>query len=305
MASNGRLQYNKLELVTETITPSKAKKMLAEGNVDNRAMRRTVVDRYARDMRNGNWKLTSDSIKFNGDGTLIDGQHRLQACVEANTSFKTAVARGVEVEAREAMDTGLRRTFADVLAWKGETSVTSVAAAIRMGYRWQHGNVFGQSFGAFSHAEGLDWYSRNPSIRKTISLSMRLRNHLKLPPPALSAFLHRINQLDPDQADAFIAQLDLGEGLVKGDPVYALRSWLQGQMAKHAAARLNADFYLAVLIKSWNYWAQGEPLEIVSFKRGGTFKESMPKLLDFEGSPVPMVDELDEPVEIPVPEEYR
>jgi hypothetical protein len=109
------LQYNKLKQVTETITPTKAKKILAETNVDNRSMRRTVVERYARDMANGNWRLTSDPIKFDADGRLIDGQHRLQACVEAGKSFKTAVAYGVEVIAKEAMDTGLRRTFADVL----------------------------------------------------------------------------------------------------------------------------------------------------------------------------------------------
>jgi hypothetical protein len=97
----------------------------------------------------------------------------------------------------------------------------------------------------------------------------------------------------------------MGEGLVKGDPVFALRSWLHNQMAKQAAARLNADFHLAVLIKTWNYWALGEQLEVVAFKRGGTFKEKMPQLLDFEGSPVEITNELDEPVDIPVPDEYR
>jgi hypothetical protein len=299
------LQYNKLKQVTETITPTKAKKILAETNVDNRSMRRTVVERYARDMANGNWRLTSDPIKFDADGRLIDGQHRLQACVEAGKSFKTAVAYGVEVIAKEAMDTGLRRTFADVLQWRGETSSTALAAAIRMGYRWQNNHVFGAQFGAFSHAEGLEWYSLNPSIRKTLSLSMRLRAHHKIPPPATSAFLHRINLIDPEQADAFIAQIDIGDGLQQKDPVFALRSWLRGQMAKQAQARLGADFYLAVMIKTWNYWAQGQELEIVSFKRGGTFKEKMPQLLDFEGAPVEMTNELTEPVSIPVPEQYR
>jgi hypothetical protein len=303
--ASARLQYNKLEQVIETITPAKAKKILAEQNTDNRTLRKTVVERYARDMKAGNWELTTDTIKFNGDGTLIDGQHRLAACVEAGVSFKTAVARGVESSAKVDMDTGQRRTFADILNWKGESSVTSLAAAVRMGCRWQNGNVFGGQFGAFSHAEGLDWYAHNPSIRKTISTGMRLRNHLKLAPPALSAFMHRITLLDPNQADAFIAQIGMGEGLVKGDPVFALRSWLHNQMAKQAAARLNADFHLAVLIKTWNYWALGEQLEVVAFKRGGTFKEKMPQLLDFEGSPVEITNELDEPVDIPVPDEYR
>lgn len=305
-SASSKLRYVKSDVQLEEITPTKAEKILNELNHNNRPIRPTVVDKYAKDMEQGNWKVTSDTIKFNGDGSLIDGQHRLAACVQAKVNFKTYVAHGIDSEAKEAIDTGQRRTFADVLAWKGETNANHLAAAIRHGYRWQNGFIFGERFGAFSHAEGLRWYSHNPSIRSTVGTALRLRNHLRIPMPATAALIHRINMIDAEQADAFIASLDIGEGLLKGDPVFALRTWLTNQMAKIAQTRPNADFYLAMLIKTWNFWALGDDdVSMITFKRGGTFKERMPQLVDFEGRLLTLEDELDEPVDIPVPEEYR
>lgn len=69
----------------KVVTPAMATKWLEEGNTHNRKVRDSVVMRYAADMKAGRWKQTHQGIAFNGDGTLLDGQHRLFAIIEADT----------------------------------------------------------------------------------------------------------------------------------------------------------------------------------------------------------------------------
>lgn len=64
------------------VTPRIAEAWLKK-NTKNRSIRKHLLERYASDMRSGLWKLTGEPIIFNCDGTLIDGQHRLQSVVLA------------------------------------------------------------------------------------------------------------------------------------------------------------------------------------------------------------------------------
>lgn len=288
-----------LEVTVERVTPAMAKEWL-KNNPDNRNLRPTVVERYARDMRSGNWKVGGSAIVFNCDGSLIDGQHRLSALIEAGRTIEMVVHRGVDRDVKEAIDTGLRRNFADVLAWKGETQVAALAAAVRMGWRWQNGFIFGANYGTYTHAEGLDWYQHNPSVRRHLTRAKRLYMSLAIPQPAGAAFMHRIYLIDESDADSFMGQVLLGEGLRKGMPSYALRSWAQSQAARPASHRPRGDTYLAMLIKAWNGYAKGEDIQILAFKRGGMLKETLPELFDLDGGIVSMKNERLDAVPLPV-----
>ena len=92
----------------ETITPARAAEMLAS-NTNNRPLRRALVESYARDMAAGNWKLNGETIIMGRDETLLNGQHRLHACVMANVPFTTLVVYGIERDAVMAMDSGANR----------------------------------------------------------------------------------------------------------------------------------------------------------------------------------------------------
>src|SRR5690349_13435109 len=108
----------------ETITPEIAKKYLDQ-NRDNRPLHRQKVSDYAREMVNQKWLLTGDTIKFDTTGRLLDGQHRLAACVQSGTTFSCLVVRNLETETFTALDIGLRRTQGDVLAFAGIEEKTS------------------------------------------------------------------------------------------------------------------------------------------------------------------------------------
>jgi hypothetical protein len=66
----------------ETITPKQAQVILAH-NDRNRSLASSRVTVYSGAMLAGEWRMNGETIKFNGDGTLLDGQHRLAAVVRS------------------------------------------------------------------------------------------------------------------------------------------------------------------------------------------------------------------------------
>jgi hypothetical protein len=109
---------------TETITPEYASTLLAS-NINNRRLRDAKIKQYARDMANGAWVLTHQGIAIYQDGTIADGQHRLEACVRADASFVSQITydlprkagppgRGA-LEVRDAIDVGAPRGLGDQL----------------------------------------------------------------------------------------------------------------------------------------------------------------------------------------------
>lgn len=99
----------------ETITPSMAKSYL-DNNTRNRKINNSTVKRYAVDMKSGNWKLNGETIIFDSDNVLKQGQHRLLACIKADTPFETVVVRGVDVDTFDTIDTGHGRNMSDMFS---------------------------------------------------------------------------------------------------------------------------------------------------------------------------------------------
>lgn len=97
-----------------TIHPEQAKKWIDETNVGNRNMRITHIDYLVRQILIGNFILTGATIAFDAMGRLIDGQHRLMACIKAGMAIEAFVVRGLSEKAYEATDQNLIRTIQDV-----------------------------------------------------------------------------------------------------------------------------------------------------------------------------------------------
>ena len=79
------------------LTPAMVKKFL-EANKENSAPGRGAVDRMVKQMKAGNWELSSP-IMIQADGTVIDGLRRLRSCVEADVAFDTILIEGLTREA--------------------------------------------------------------------------------------------------------------------------------------------------------------------------------------------------------------
>ena len=77
------------------VTPEIASEWL-KSNTNNRRLKPSVVNSYAKDMKCGRWTLNNDAITFDKSGILTNGQHRLTAIIKSETSQEMAVMYGVE-----------------------------------------------------------------------------------------------------------------------------------------------------------------------------------------------------------------
>lgn len=134
-----------ISMSLETITPEVAKRYLL-ANTRNRKLGRNRVLFYASMMRDGHWKLTHQGIGFDDVGSLIDGQHRLEAVVLSGCTVQMWVARGLAEESKPHIDDGKPRSDADIITMSGyEITKNEVAVAKAMwssyveqqwGYAW-------------------------------------------------------------------------------------------------------------------------------------------------------------------------
>lgn len=91
------------------ITPAVASLMLSTSR-GNRPIRRSRVKDWARSLQGNSWEIINDDICFDLEGCLVNGHHRLTACVESGISFKCGVKRGLSLTAYSKMDCGLARS---------------------------------------------------------------------------------------------------------------------------------------------------------------------------------------------------
>lgn len=104
-----------MQITIETITPSQAAAWLTL-NVNNRPISNSLVKQYAKEMKNGTWRLTHQGIAFSADGILLDGQHRLLAIIESKVAVAMVVSRGVDNRAQLVMDDHKKRSAGDALS---------------------------------------------------------------------------------------------------------------------------------------------------------------------------------------------
>lgn len=115
----------------EEIGPDEARRYLTRNAGCQRKVSRPRVERYARDMAAGRWALNGETIAFDSEGRLVDGQHRLHAVARSGATVPMLAVRGVEPGAFPTIDQGFSRTASAVLGTNGEgTTVTRTLASV-------------------------------------------------------------------------------------------------------------------------------------------------------------------------------
>jgi len=259
----------------QTITPERAAEMLKR-NTHNRAQSRNTVEMYAREMTAGAWKLTGESIKIATDGTILDGQHRLMACVRSGASFRTMVVTGIGHDAQFNMDQGQRRRAGQQLDLKGYSNSNTKAAAARILIAWEGGSALGaRSPGRISVTETLGVIGRWPTIDEAAKLAKRIHNQNRglIPTSVLCAFLTLALTTNHHRAREFATLMETGAGLSVGHPILILRN----QCASYAAQqkKLTHQDRMAWLVIAWTAFLDGK-------NRKGQFKRNR-YVTDFPG----------------------
>lgn len=267
-----------MDLTIETITPSHAAKLL-ESNTDNRKIRRRSVDAYARDMRNNNWIFNGAPIILNGT-VLLDGQHRLLACVEADTPFQTAVLRNADAGVHPTIDTGMKRSFADELRWRGEGDPNSLAAVATTIWRIDRNMPVPRGGGGQTRpttAELVQLLDDNPGIRDSLTPARRAKREINAPKTPFAALWYLISrEHGVEVADDFTEGVCSGAELQAEDAILALRRYIAQSYTRR---RPYPDEWLAILIKAFNYWYEGRPVKHLVWRGVGRKAQEFPQLV--------------------------
>lgn len=251
------------------ITPAVAKEMLSK-NTHNRPVSKSHVTRLAKELVTGRWKMNGDTIRF-ANGVLVDGQHRLAACVESNVGFKTLIVNGLDANVFDTIDAGRQRSVGDTLAVRGEKNSAKLAATLRFVDMCLTERTGSKE--KFSNVEIEEVLDRHPGVRESVEYCSRDKKGV-VPVTILAACHYLFHQKDPVLADRVADQLNSGEGLVKGDPIYQVRERLVSASLHHR--KMTGQTIAALLVKGWNQLRTGTRTNVLSWRAGGASPEAFP-----------------------------
>jgi len=259
------MQSPKQRMKQETITPKRAREWL-ERNDQNRPIRAGWVSYLVGVIKRGEWELNGHTIKIDPEGGLLDGQHRLMACDEADKPIESWVCYNVPRKAFTTVDTGTARSLGDLMSLRGITNYNHVASAVR--YYWLITEVGGFRQGGLriSNQYGLDLLDKHPKLATSVDDCLHWRLH-KLAPTGLCSAAHYIaRKKHAKEADKFFESLGLGTGMTKTKPVYLLREAPVRMRLENVS--WERDYLCQMLAKAWNSTVQKKRLTELRLEDG-------------------------------------
>lgn len=247
-----------------TITPAMARELLRL-NTRNRALKDKNKAKKVRDMRAGAWDVNGDAVKisrpFDSSGRVLvlDGQHRLEACVEAGVPFRTFLITGLDPDTQATMDSHTPRSVKDMLDIKGEQYTTILSAVLRRVWYWDHGDRRFSANTTPTHRELDALLKERPGLVRSAEIASRVYQTFRsITPTNVGTAHHLCSRVDEGDAAEFFAILGTGAKIDVGHPVHALRqrTYLDGERSK------NVEPYqqLAYIIHAWNKYRDGKEL---------------------------------------------
>ncbi len=256
------------------VTPQLAETWLSR-NLNNRNMRRAVVDSYCRDIEAGRWRLNGETIKFGPNGVLLDGQHRLSAVVQAGATIPMVVVRNLSDDVMATVDVGAKRSYADALKLAGEDNTPTLAAVVRRAVLWERGMRTNTGAIKPTALEMDDFLHRHPEIRTSADLASRLASRERLPASVIGLCHYLFAQIDPDAATWFFLRAADSDGIPATDPIAVLRNRVI--RLRGAGGRINETEGLALTIRAWNAHRAGETRTKLQMPKGGLTNENFPE----------------------------
>lgn len=261
------------------VTPDIAREWLTH-NTHNRNPK-SARFAYAKDMANDDWRPEiGDPIRFAKDGTLLDGQNRLMAVVESGVTIPFYVIRDLPNESQNVMDGHAPRKLADVLKLNGEEHAAQLAASLRLAYEWTQGSTGRMTKGIkdTSTSQLLRFLDEHPELREYATQKQRsVADACHLPASIVGVLWWGFAHIDEEDADYFFERLASDEDHHKGQPIHELRRTLQATITdKSRRGGRDRVWLMAVTVKAWNAYRDGETVGLYRWKPGGKNPEKFP-----------------------------
>ena len=264
------------------VTPAIAAEWMGK-NTGNRNKRTAKIGQFSRDMTGGGWLTTGDTIKFDWDGRMIDGQHRCEAIITSGETVHILVVRGLDPRVQDVLDQGAKRSAADALRFNGASggaktiaAVANLAAEIASG-RVSHFGDTGRA--SLSNSEVIDWYASNREVDHAAAFASKIARKINCTPSALAYAIYKTEELDAQQAFNFFNDLSEFRTTGKGDPRHALLDALRILNDKGGSAK-SVGSQLSYIFRAWNAVRAGKKLSSIegaySDKEKGRVRYAIP-----------------------------
>ena len=254
------------------ITPKIAKRLLENTTPAlQRRLDRRQVFAISTAMSNGTFLDNGDTIRQDQHGNIIDGQHRLNAIIEANFTLETIFVKGLATKTIHTIDMHAKaRTLTDVLEISHKTTYkygTSIAATVKFINSFNMGSFSASPAFLKSRRQAitstyfLQWVNDNPKIIDFVGETMRLRgNGDKLLKASVFCGLKWIlDGYNKPEADKFFQMFSDGIGVNVKSPIYILRKKILATKFSDTRRRahLTQTELIFCFIKSWNNYLDG------------------------------------------------
>lgn len=253
-----------IDITQEVITPEMAKEYLALNMDPNRAICPSLVDRYKRDMLADRWRLSGEAIRFNKNGELIDGQHRLSAAIRAGVPFTSLVIRGLDNEVINVIDSGKSRSASDVLKLHRYSNTAALAAAARWLMVMRDGFQSldaGMALIRPSNEEILALVHKHPQLEESCAYSKPPKGVL----PSLLAAIHYVGthhlRGKEEFAEAFVRVFVTGEPhFASHDPALKLREMNLTELLRGHRPTQKAHYLQTIY--AWNAFSDNRAIMV-------------------------------------------
>lgn len=254
----------------EVITPRIAAEMLRR-NTRNRNVRPQYVRQLADSLLRGEWATNGDAIRFDTEGVLLDGQHRLHAVVLSGVEMSTIVIRDLPPDVMKTIDINRSRTAGDYLRLEGVQSPNSIAACAKLIIQWDRDRLnacrqVNSSGITTTQIANLIEKIGVEVLLEAVRTASRVREQLPMPPASIALTWFLTSQIDRADAEEFFARLADGQGLLENNPIYLLRRAVYNRALKGGRRRWTPAEAVGMTLKTWNLARKGETRTVLSWK---------------------------------------
>ena len=258
-------EAKRLRVTVEVITPEIAAAFLEKAKgFRNRKIKDYAVNKLVRRYVGGHFKANGESIIFDQSDVLLDGQHRLLACVRSGVTIESVVVRGVSRSAFETIDTsvGGSRHVTDWLSVKGYSSTNTLASVVGLIMRYENRKLSRTlCSGETPSWEDVEKYLiAHPTIPDVAleASSKEYRGDKTISPRfvGFAIYILDLTGSDPTTVRDFVSSLCAGVNLSEGSPILAVRRMFVSARLKHV--NVPESDSVRAIITAWNAWSQGE-----------------------------------------------
>jgi len=268
------------------VTPEIAASWL-DNNGMNRKISKAHTSKLADVMNRGKWVLNGQSISFDENGRLLDGQHRLSAVVMSGKTVQMTIALGVsDPEAFKSYDgVALKRGAHQVAAMMGVNNSNRVAAIARIIIAWEESATteeFSRNLrhGATSSApdevaeKACEIQDEAEAADSMANCSAVQRSGSRATVISMIVIFARI---DPVSTASFCHKLKSGLFTSDKDPVFLLRDRLMSSDKTHSGKNWKV-YMVALIIKAFNAHRKGKEMGVLRWRTEGSCPEGFPRI---------------------------